>query len=62
LAILRVDRGDGFQHALAEVNLLVAVTQFAGFEFPGRRTRGDCGAGQETVVESDVDFDGRVAA
>jgi hypothetical protein len=40
LAILAIDGFNGLQHALAEIDLLVAVAQFAGFEFAGRRTRG----------------------
>ncbi|EXI68646.1 MAG: hypothetical protein AW08_00958 [Candidatus Accumulibacter adjunctus] len=58
----RVDGVDGLEHALAEIDLLVAVTQFAGFEFAGRGTRRDGGAGEKAIVEGDVDLDGRVAA
>jgi hypothetical protein len=56
---------DGFnrlQHAFAEINLLVAVAQFARFELAGGRPRRNGGTRKETVVEQDVDFDGRVAA
>ena len=57
-----VDVGDGLQHALAEVAVLVAVAEFAGFVFAGGGAGGDGGAAEGAAFEEDVDFDGGIAA
>jgi hypothetical protein len=57
-----IDRFNGLQHTLAEIDLLVAIAQFAGFEFAGGSAGRNGGTGHETVVERDVDLNGRVAA
>ncbi len=56
-----VDVGDGLEHAATQVDLLVAVAQFHGFEFAGGSARGHRGATERTIVEGDVGFHGGVA-
>ena len=57
-----LDRADGVLDTLAQVAVLVAVTALDGLEGAGRRTARHRGAGDGSVVEGDLDLDGRVAA
>ncbi len=53
---------DGRQHALAQEPLLVAVAQFEGFAFAGRRPRRNRRAPEGAVGQGDVDFHRGIAA
>ena len=57
-----VDGFDRLQHALAAVSALVAVAQFDRFMGARRGPRGHAGSTHRSVLEHDVDFDGRIAA
>ena len=57
-----IDGFDGLEHALAQVDFLVAVAQFAGFEFTGGSAGRNGGTRQEPIVQDDIDFNGRIAA
>src|SRR4029078_10947049 len=59
---LAVDGIDRLAHALAEVAFLVALAQFDRLMRTGGRSRRDRGATQRTVLQPDIDFDGRIAA
>ncbi len=53
---------NGFQHAFAEVTLLVAIAKFQSFMFASAGTAGNRSAAQGSVFQEHVHFDGRVAA
>src|SRR6185369_1080769 len=55
------DVGDRGEHALAAVPLGVAVAQLDRLERAGRRAGRDRGPRDRAVVESNLDFYGRVA-
>ena len=52
---------DGFEHALAAITFLIAIAQFDGFMFAGRRSRRHCCPAYLTANQSYFSFDGRVA-
>ena len=56
-----VDVVDGLLHSLAAVTALVAVAQLNGLEGTGGGARGDGGASGSTVLQEDLDLEGRVA-
>ena len=56
-----VDVGDGFQHALAQVTALVAITQLQRFARASGSTGRRAGAADDAVVEKHVRFDSGVA-
>ena len=58
----RVDVGHGLEHALAAVAFLVAVAEFEGLVFAGRRPRGHRGRGRDAIVQGDMHPYGGVAA
>ena len=56
-----VDVGDRLLDALAQVAALVAIAQLDGLEGTGGGAGGDGGAGRGTVLQEDLDLEGRVA-
>ena len=56
-----VDVADGAQHALAGVAFRIAIAQLQRFVHASRGARRDRGPADTSVVQADVDFDGRVA-
>ncbi len=62
LGDLAVDARHGFQHALALVARVVAVTPFDRLVGAGGGARGHRGAAQRAVLQRDVDLDRGVAA
>ena len=52
---------DGLGHALAEIAILVPVTQFDRFVGAGGRSAGNGGAAETAVVQQHIDFDGWIA-
>jgi hypothetical protein len=54
--------GHGFAHAFAAVAVGITVAQFHGFSNAGGCAAQHAGRGGDTVVERDIDHDGRVAA
>ena len=62
LADLAVDVGHGVLRTLAQIAVLVTVTQLNRFESSRRGTRGDGGAAEGTVVEDNLDLNRRIAA
>ena len=58
---LALDVRDGPEHALAEVDTGVAVSQLDRLELPGRGARGHRSAADHARVERDLDLDGRVS-
>ena len=61
-ADLGVDVLDGFQHALAQVALHVAVAQLDGFARAGRSARRYCRAAHGAGFQQHIAFDGGIAA
>ncbi len=59
---LAVHGGDGVQHALAAIALLVAVAQLDRFMRAGRGAGRHRGAADDAAFQRDVDFDGGIAA
>ena len=57
-----VDVGDGAQNALAAVTLGIAVAQFQSLMRSRRGARRHRRAAKRSVFESNIDFDGRIAA
>ena len=62
VSTLVVDMLDGLRNALAQVAVLVAIAQLAGFKGAGRSTRRHHCAAKAAVLEHDLDLDGGVAA
>src|SRR5690606_481574 len=54
--------GNGFQYAFAQVTGFIAVTQFQSFTGTGRRATRSTGSTEKTAFQSNVRFNGRVAA
>ena len=62
LGNLAIHRVHGLQHALAEVQPLVAVAQLHRLMRTRRRARRDGGAAEAAVLQQDVDLHRRIAA
>ena len=60
--ISRIHRLDGLQHALAQVALLVAVTQLHRLVRACRGAGGNGGAAHGAVFQRHIHLDGRIAA
>ena len=62
LGDLPIHIGDGFQHALPEITLFVAVAKLERFSLACGRARWDGGAAERPARKPDLHFDGRVPA
>ena len=57
-----VDCFNTLQDTLAHVDTLVSITKLNGLEFTGGRTRRHGATTHHTIVQSNVNFDGRVTS
>jgi hypothetical protein len=57
-----IDGLDGLAHALAEIALTLAVAELDSFMRASRGPRRNAGAAARSVIEHDIDLDGRIAS